>query len=84
MTFFEFYTDVETFDCRSRAASKSLLSQLLHMEQDVPVYQSTGECPYFPVLNLISQYQFLICMYTLIHIAETKKVQTVIKKYIMN
>jgi hypothetical protein len=83
MAFLEFYTDAETFHCRLRATSKSLLFQLLHVEQDVSVYQSTGECLYFSVLNLISQYLFFMCIYKLIHITETKKVQTVIKKYIM-
>jgi hypothetical protein len=83
MTFFHFYSDAETFDCRLRATSKSLQSQLLHVKYDLSVYQSTGVCLYFSLLNLIL-YHFLICIYTLIHIIEMKKVQTVIKKYIMN
>jgi hypothetical protein len=35
-----FYIDAETLDCRLRGTSKSSLSQLLHMESGVFVYQS--------------------------------------------
>jgi hypothetical protein len=78
------HIDSETFDCRPRAASKSHVSQLLHMEQDVSVYHSTDEYLYFSLQDLISQYHILVCIYTLIHITQMKKVQTVIKKHIVN
>jgi hypothetical protein len=46
----------------------------------VSVYQSTGDCRYFSVLNLISHYHPLICIYTLVFISETKKLLTAIKE----
>ena len=48
-----FYIDAETSDYSWRAASKFLLSQLLHMEYEVSLFQSTGECLHFSVLNLV-------------------------------
>jgi hypothetical protein len=41
--------DAETFDIRLRVTSKFLLSELLHVNYDALVYQSTGQCPYFLV-----------------------------------
>ena len=38
------YMDAEAFDIRLRPASKFLLVQILHMNCDVSVYQSTGQC----------------------------------------
>jgi len=35
-----FYVDAEPFDCRLRATRKFFLSQLLHMESDVSLYES--------------------------------------------
>jgi len=59
------YINAETFDFRLRSTSKFLLFQLLHVNYDVSVYQSTGQCLYISVLNLISQDHFWICIYTL-------------------
>jgi hypothetical protein len=38
------YVDAEAFDITLRPTSKFLLVQLLHMNCDVSVYQSTGQC----------------------------------------
>lgn len=61
----------ETFDFRLRATSKFLLSWVLHMNWHVtvPNYRSVSV---FSMLNLISQYHFLIDIYTLMHIKETR------------
>jgi hypothetical protein len=60
--------DAEAFDIRLRPTSKFLLIQLLHMYCDMSVCQSTGQCLYLSVRNLISQHHVLICIYTLMHI----------------
>jgi len=52
------YIDTETFDFRLRTTSKFLLLQLLHMNYDATVYQSTGRSLYISVPNLISQDNF--------------------------
>jgi len=41
----------EMFDHRLMATSIFLLTQLLHVDCGMSVYQSTGECVYFSVLN---------------------------------
>ena len=71
--------DAETFDFRLRVTSKFLLIQLLHMKCDMSVCQFTGHCLYIPVLILISQCNFLMCMYTLLRFKETDKLWTVTK-----
>ena len=57
------YIDAETFDIRMRVTSKFLLSELLHVNYDVLLYQSTGQCLYFSVLNLISHCNFLLVFF---------------------
>jgi len=59
------YISAETYDYRLLATSKFLLFHLLHMNYDVSVYQSTGQCLYISVLNLISQNRFWTYIYTL-------------------
>jgi hypothetical protein len=54
------YMDAEAFDTRLRVTSKFLLFHLLHVNCDMSVYQSTGQCLYLSVLNLISQHHILI------------------------
>ena len=76
------YINAETFDFRLRATSKFLLFQLLHVNCDVSAYQSTGQCLYISVLNLISQDHFWICIYTLF-ISMKQKLLTILKKYIV-
>jgi len=66
------YIDAETFDIRMRVTSKFLLSELLHVNYDVLLYQSTGQCLYFSVLNLISHCNFY-WYFLLMHIKEKKE-----------
>jgi len=60
------YINAETFDFRLRVTTKFLLFQLLHMNYDVSVYQSTGKCLYISLRNIISQDHFWICICALI------------------
>jgi len=66
------YINAETFDFRLRATSKFLLFQLLHVNCDASVYQSTGQCMYISVPNLISPGSFLDIYLYIIHIKETE------------
>ena len=59
------YINAETLDFRLGVTSKFLLFQLFHVNYDVSVYQSTCQCLYLSVLNLISQDHFWIFIYTL-------------------
>jgi len=54
------YISEEVFDFRLRVTSKFLLFQLLYMNCDMSVHQSTGQCLFMSVLILISQYHFYI------------------------
>jgi hypothetical protein len=61
------YMDAEAFDIRLRPTSKFLLVQLLHVNCDVSVYQSTGQCLSFGAeFNFTAPY--LIYIYILMHI----------------
>ena len=64
--------DAEAFDIRLRVTSKFLLFQLLHVNCDMSVYRSTGQCLYLSVLNLISQHHILSYKYTLMHISKQR------------
>jgi hypothetical protein len=55
--------DAETFHIRLRVTSKFLLSKLFHMNYEMSVYQSTGQCPYFSVSNFISHCNFLFVFF---------------------
>jgi hypothetical protein len=68
---------------RLRMTSKFLLFQLFHLNYDMSAYQSAGQCLYFLVPNLILHAHFFICICTLLHIKKTKKLWTVIKKYLV-
>jgi len=57
------YIDAGTFDIRMRVASKFLLSEFLHVNYDVSVYHSTGQCLYFSLPNLISPCHFVLVFF---------------------
>jgi hypothetical protein len=77
------YKVEEACDIRLRATSKFLIFQLLHVNCDVSVYQSTGQCQYLSVLDLISQHHFLICIYSSVHIKRTEIMNSDKEMYIV-
>ena len=72
------YIDAETFDFRLRVTSKFLPFQLLHLNCDI----SAGQCLYFLMLNLISEFHFFICIFTF-SVCKENKLWIVLKKYIV-
>jgi hypothetical protein len=47
------------------------------------MYQSTGQCLYLSVLNLISQHHILVCIYSSVHIKKTEIMNSDKEMYIV-